>query len=214
MSIKSTIGRYSARNVTLWGLIFNAYGLRPNSHIPRGLAGWAESAQFDLEAKMNDDTSAALQKLSHEKQEEKRNRMLQLLLEDRFKLRVHHESREGQIYSLVVGKKGFKLKELPASALPQGRSWNSGQISIRGGSIANLVFCLSDVLDREVVDRTGINGKYDFMLKWTPDEQQGESDAGPTILTALQEQFGLRLESAKGQVDTLVVDHVEQPSVN
>jgi uncharacterized protein (TIGR03435 family) len=68
---------------------------------------------------------------------------------------------------------------------------------------------LSDVLGRVVVDRTGLARKYDINLKWTPDEQQGSADAGPSIFTATREQLGLKLEPAKGLVDTIVVDHIE-----
>ena len=75
-------------------------------------------------------------------------------------------------------------------------------------------FILSDVLGRAVVDKTEIAGKYDIALTWTPDELQGASDAGPSIFAAIHEQLGLKLESAKGPVDIIVVDHVEKPSEN
>ena len=78
----------------------------------------------------------------------------------------------------------------------------------------NLAFILSDALGRKVVDITGVTGKYDIDLKWTPDDQQGKPDAGPTLFTAIEEQLGLKLEAAKGPVDTLVVDHIEKPSEN
>ena len=77
-----------------------------------------------------------------------------------------------------------------------------------------LVMCLSDVLSRRIVDKTGLTGNYDIDLKWTPDDQQGTSDAGPTLFTALAEQLGLKLDATKGPVDTLVVDHVERPTEN
>ena len=192
MSVRTSAIGFSARNITLWGLIFNAFDVRPNDPIP-GLPGWAETTQFHVEAKMDDDTAAALQKLPREKQDEERHLMLQSLLADRFKLHVHHENKERPIYALVVAKGGFKLKEAPASEAGHGSSWGSGRIDVRDGLIGNLVFCLSDVLGRVVVDKTGIAGKYEIALKWTPDEQQ---------------------ESTKGPVDIIVVDHVEKPSDN
>ena len=85
---------------------------------------------------------------------------------------------------------------------------------MRTGPIGSLVFVLSDVLSRNVVDKTGLTGNYDFDLKWTRDDQQGTPDAGPTLFTALEEQPGLKLVSAKGPVDTFVVDHVERPTEN
>jgi uncharacterized protein (TIGR03435 family) len=78
----------------------------------------------------------------------------------------------------------------------------------------NLVMCLSDELGRNVVDKTGLTGHYGIDLKWTPDDQQEKPDAGPTLFTALEEQLGLKLDAAKGPVDTLVVDHVDKPSEN
>jgi len=213
MSVSSPPGRFSARCVTLWGLIFNAYAVRPNDPIP-GLPGWADSAQFDVEAKMGDDTIAALQKLAREHQAEQRNLMLQSLLADRFKLRIHHETIERPIYSLVVAKGGFKLRGARVGDVDRRIVWGSGRIDLRSGSIANLAFILSDVLGRAVVDKTEIAGKYDIALTWTPDELQGASDAGPSIFAAIQEQLGLKLESAKGPVDIIVVDHVEKPSEN
>jgi uncharacterized protein (TIGR03435 family) len=72
----------------------------------------------------------------------------------------------------------------------------------------------TNLVGRIVVDKTGLSGNYDIELKWTPDDQQGTPDAGPTLFTALEEQLGLKLVPAKGPVDTFVVDHVEKPSEN
>jgi len=213
MSVGSGGDRFSARCVTVWGLIYNAYDVRPSVPIP-GLPGWANSTPFDVEAKMDEDTFAALQKLPMGQQNEQSQLMLQSILADRFKLRVHHETIDCPIYALVVAKGKFKLKELPESEIPHGSSWGPGQIDVRGGPIKDFVFCLSDTLGRVVVDRTGLKGKYDIALKWTPDELRGTPDAGPSIFTALQEQLGLKLARTKGPVDILVVDHVEMPSAN
>jgi uncharacterized protein (TIGR03435 family) len=73
---------------------------------------------------------------------------------------------------------------------------------------------VSQSTGRTVVDKTGLTGNYDIDLKWTPDDQQGTPDAGPSLFTALEEQLGLKLVPAKGPVDKLVVDHVEKPSEN
>ena len=85
---------------------------------------------------------------------------------------------------------------------------------MRTGPVRSLVFALSDLLSRNVVDTTGLTGNYDIDLKWTPDDQQGTPDAGPTLFTALEEQLGLKLVPAKGPVDTFIVDHVERPTEN
>jgi uncharacterized protein (TIGR03435 family) len=213
MSISSPSGRFSARCTTLWGLIYNAFPVRPNSSFP-GLPGWANSAAFDVDAKMGDEALQALRKLPPEKQMEISQQMRQAILADRFQLRVHHETREGQIYKLILAKSGFKLKEAPASDRDDGSSWGNGKIQVNSGSISRLTFVLGDVLGHDVIDETGLIGKYDIVLTWTPDDQQGAPDAGPTLFTAIEEQLGLKLVSAKGPVDVIVVDHVEHPSEN
>jgi uncharacterized protein (TIGR03435 family) len=213
MSFAPSPGRFSAKCITLWGLIYNAYAVRPNDPI-KGLPGWAESAPFDVEAKMDEDTVAALGKLSPEQQDEQHKLMLRALLGDRFKLRIHHETVERPIYELTPAKGGFKLKEAPATDAGGGMSWRPGRIDIKKGSIGGLAFTLSDLVGRMVVDKTGITGKYDIALQWIPDELQGTPDAGPSIFTAIEEQLGLKLEATKGPVDIVVADHAEKPSEN
>ena len=74
---------------------------------------------------------------------------------------------------------------------------------------------LTDVLHRTVIDKTGLTGNYDLALKWSPDDSPSEeTDSDPSIFTAVQEQLGLKLQPAKGPVDTLVIDHVEMPTPN
>jgi len=192
----------------------NAYSIKPNVAIP-GIPAWANSVLFDVDAKADDETTAAVEKLSQDARSTQTQGMLQSLLADRFKLRVHNETREGPVYDLVIAKDGFKLKEAPESERPGGYSWGNGMIQVRKGSIESLVFTLSDSLtDRPVIDKTGLTGNYDIDLHWMPDDQQGTPDAGPSLFTALQEQLGLKLVPAKGPIETFVVDHVERPSAN
>jgi uncharacterized protein (TIGR03435 family) len=214
MSIGGNGRHFSARCITVWGLIFNAYKVQSLHDHPPGLPDWADSAVFDIEATTDDDTAAAMQKLSPKELEKLKNQMLQALLVDQFKLRVHYEARIQPINQLVITKGGSRLKPWRAGQQPLGTSWGSDRIRIKGGGMDNLAFILSDALGRKVVDTTGVTGNYDIDLKWTPDDQQGKPDAGPTLFTAIEEQLGLKLEAAKGLVDTLVVDHVEKPSEN
>jgi len=213
MSVSSPPGRFSAQCTTLLGLLFNAYPIKPNVTIP-GMPGWGNSSLFDVEAKADDETAVAMVKLPREDEWKQEQLMLQALLADRFKLRVHHETREGPVYQLVVAKGGFKLKDAPDSEHEGGYSWGNGEIQVRKGPIGSLAFSLSDLLGRTVIDKTGLTGKYDIALKWTPDEQQSADDAGPSLFTALEEQLGLKLEPAKGPVDVFIIDHVEKPSEN
>jgi len=209
-------GRYMAVCTTLWGLIYNAYQVRSFQDYPPGLPAWADKDRFDVEAKADDDTVAAMQKLSGKEQEQFTRGMLQSLLADRFKLRVHYESMLQPVYELVLAKGGSKLKPLPAEQKPGWGKFDHGELILHGRSIAEFAHFLSvsQSTGRTVVDKTGLTGNYDIDLKWTPDDQQGTPDAGPSLFTALEEQLGLKLVPAKGPVDKLVVDHVEKPSEN
>jgi uncharacterized protein (TIGR03435 family) len=176
--------------------------------------------------------------------------MLQSMMADRFKLALHHDTKEMEIYALVVAKSGLKIHEAPipppdstppgppeppkpGGPPPKGGIWMTGrgQVNVTGASLAMFANVLSMQLGRIVVDKTDLKGNYEFTLKWTPDEGQDgmfkgagdgpsrdnapPSDAtGPSIFTAVQEQLGLKLESQKGPVDMLVIDHVERPSAN
>jgi uncharacterized protein (TIGR03435 family) len=96
----------------------------------------------------------------------------------------------------------------------------SGKSTMETADLSALVFQLSSQLGRPVVDKTGLTGKYEIKLEWTRDQGPGSNDStstdssGPSIFTAVQEQLGLKLNSTKGPVDTLVIDHVEQPTAN
>jgi uncharacterized protein (TIGR03435 family) len=151
--------------------------------------------------------------------------MFQALLEDRFQLRVHTETRELQQYKLVIAKSGFKLrerKEEASGAERAGTTVGRGLIQGYRVSISNLAGFLTGELGRLVVDGTGLTGNYDYKLEWTPDESQPNSGgdappadaAGPTVFTAVQEQLGLRLEPVKGPVPVVVIDRVVKPSDN
>jgi len=214
MSAGGSPGRWSFRCTTLLGLLMNAFPIKYSVTIP-GMPSWGDSTTFDVEVKADDETALAQRNLSNIEQDNQRQLMLRALLADRFKLRVHTETREEPVYNLVIAKNGFKLKEAPEAEEAGGSSWGNGRIQVHKGSIDRLAFMLSDDLaGRAVIDKTGLAGKYDIDLKWTPDDQQGTPDAGPTLFTALEEQLGLKLVPAKGPVDVFMIDHVERPSEN
>ena len=233
MRVMNQPDRYSATNVGLKQIIQNAYGLKMPDMIS-GLPGWADSAAFDIEAKMDAETVAALKTMPKEQAGEQQRQMMQAMLADRFKLRVHHETKELPIYSLVIAKGGFKLKDAdPNNTYPDGikgpegnsrpgmMRMSRGKLTAQAIGMAQLATNLSMQVRQLVVDNTGLTGKYDLTLQWTPDDMSSghedsatTMDSGPTIYTALQEQLGLRLDSIKGPVETVVVDHVEMPSEN
>ncbi len=213
MSFAAPPGRLTIRCYQLRRLLFIAYSIRLDPTI-RGMPSWGDSAHFDIDAKADDATTEAMKKLSEKEQSNQAQQMLRALLADRFRLKAHTETRQGPIYNLVAAKSGFKLKPTHEGEQPGGYySCGSGRILIREGPISSFVFCLSDgIAGRTVIDKTGLAGNYDIDLKWTPDDQQSADDAGPSLFTALEEQLGLKLESAKGPVDVFVIDYVEKPS--
>lgn len=215
MSFQSPPGRLMIHCYDLQRLLFVAYNIRLEAKIP-GMPGWGYSIPFDIDAKADETTTDAMNRFTEGKQRIQTQRMIQEILADRFKLRVHTETRERPVYDLVIAKRGFKLKPTQMGDQPDGNySWGSGRIQVRGGPIASLVYCLSEGLaDRIVIDKTGLTGNYEINLTWTPDDQQGTPDAGPTLFTAIEEQLGLKLIPSKGPVDTFVVDHAEKPTEN
>ena len=208
--------RFSMTNMGLKALIQNAYGLKMQEMIS-GLPGWTDSASFDIEAKMDAETIAALKAMPKEQADEQRRQMMQAMLADRFKLKVHRETKELPIYSLVIAKGGFKLKEADPNNTyangikgPDGVSragfmrMGRGELTGQGFEMSGFANLLSMQVHRLVVDTTGLKGKYDFTLQWTPDEMEGghgeastTASTGPSIYTALQEQLGLRLCSRR-----------------
>ncbi len=169
--------------------------------------------------------------------------MLRGLLEERFQLRTHFESREQPIYALVLsdenGELGPQLRRRTvecaaiaagtATGEPCGGQIVPGRVFSRGVSIPQLVSGLARLMPnvgRLVVDRTGLTGTYDLDLTWTPDQLPSADrntmpmptapidPNGPSLFTALQEQLGLKLESARGPVPVLMIDSVDLPTAD
>ncbi len=228
-SVHTTSDRYAATNVSLKNLLAYAYDLQSEDLIS-GLQGWAGSARFDIEAKVDAEDVAELKKMSRDDAANARRMMMRAMLADRFRLKAHAETREEQIYVLVVAKGGSKLKGAdPTDSYANGlkgrdggpsgggsMSVDNGHMVAQGISIETLAGNLSYRLHRMVVDKTGLTGKYDFTLDFPKDDVSNDPQeaAGPSLFMVLQETLGLKLESTKGPVAGLVVDHVEQPSEN
>jgi uncharacterized protein (TIGR03435 family) len=154
--------------------------------------------------------------------------MLRQLLNERFRLVFHHAPKEFPVYALTIAKGGPKLKDSTTfpDATPEGspplvfalfpeRATRSALCHYRG--VASIL--QRSPLDRPVLDRTGLSGRYDFDLEFTPNETvwdgqilRPQSAERPGLFTAIQQQLGLRLEATKGVVDALVIDTVERPS--
>jgi len=238
-------GRFTAINMTLKGLVQFAY--RVQSFQVTGGPDWMDSDRFDVVAKGDEKDDAF--------SGDQRGRptitqlMLRALLADRFKLAVRNEPRDQQTYALILaradGRLGSDLRrsttdcaEVNPQALDKARAGDRsavtcgirmglGTMTMGGATLSQLATTLSGLMDRSVVDRTGLEGTFDGSLKWTPDQstpglavKAGFAPAGlvdpngPSLFTAVQEQMGLKLDSRKGPVDVVVIDRAERPVEN
>jgi uncharacterized protein (TIGR03435 family) len=185
-----------------------------------GGPGWINAATWEVTAKV-DQPAADWSTLRNEVRNRIEQQRMQAVLAQRFALQCHFETKELPVYNLVLGKGGSKLKATPSDAATKnsldlnGRN-GENRAEAKGVTMAPVVAMLTQSLGRTVIDKTGLTGLYDFTLTYTSDVDAGSpaSDApsGPTIFTALEEQLGLKLESAKGPVQILVIDHIEKPT--
>jgi uncharacterized protein (TIGR03435 family) len=187
-------------NVTVRACVRKAYGLRV---FPPPQPGDPLSTErFDIIAKASGDAS-----------EEHTRLMLQTLLEERFKLVVHRETKELPVFALVVGKKGPKFRQVKDDGSGAEIAGGDGhQIKAHHISMKLLAGALQGYVGDPVLDETGLTGIYDLNLDFTVDENI--SAEGPRIFEAVQDQLGLKLEARKGPVEVIVIDHIEKPSAN
>jgi bla regulator protein blaR1 len=204
-------------------LIEAAYGL-PFSSGNRILGGpdWMrnESDRYEVTGKIDDAHYAAIQQMSPAQQQEQVSWMEQSLLADRFKFRAHIETREMPRYALVVAKGGSKLERAQGDAKSQlsfGRNGQENELGATAVSIEELARSQFLRIDKsQIVDRTGLQGRFSFTLKFSNAVVGGTQDDSnaPELPTALQEQLGLKLVPENGPVEVVVIDHIERPSEN
>jgi bla regulator protein blaR1 len=218
----------TASGVTLKRLIEVAYNM--NGFQLAGGPDWVSSETYELQAKMDESTVEALKKVPREQMNEQRRMMVQLLLAERFNLKVSHSSKELPIYALVVAKNGPKFSESETiDKAKTGFSDHDGDVTVTALTMGRVAQWLSRIAGRKVVDKTGLQGQYDFKLHYDDRTQslvatapaEGSAgtaappdSSGPSIFAALQDQLGLKLESQKGPVDTLIIESAEKPSPN
>jgi uncharacterized protein (TIGR03435 family) len=226
---------FSARNLTLMNLVKAAYGIPFGTTDSRitGAPKWLDSEKYDVEAKIDSAAVDELNKLSPDQRTLAQRQMLQALLADRCKMMIHRETKDLPIYSLVITKNGPKLVEAnpdEVTSISASRDGASEIITGKARSIADLARWLSVSLGCPVLDMTGLTGKYDYKLEWTPDDSPAQTvpgsasdrtpplasadSIGPSLFTAIQEQLGLKLVAGKGPVEIIVIDHIERPSGN
>jgi uncharacterized protein (TIGR03435 family) len=223
--IQRAYNRYASGQLT-------AYGVIPIEGGP----DWIHSEAFEIDAESDGHPSFQMME----------GPMMQAILEDRFKLKIHRETRQGPVYELVLGKGSPKLKPFqegscipvaagrPLPPLPADRGHYCrnmvfpGGVDFEGGTLSMLAGLLNLILDRPVIDKTGITDYFQIRLVFSPDDsgarRPAAADPGapaevrapdaPGIFQAIQEQLGLKLAPARGPVDVLVIDHVERPSEN
>jgi uncharacterized protein (TIGR03435 family) len=200
--IKRTGGSWIIENVSLKRLIGMAYGVAEGRDYLLKGPDWMDTENFDISAKFPLGTSDSQVLL-----------MLQRLLDERFKLKLHRESREFSVYALVIDKRGSRLNPT-ATPGPYKFSARAGHAVGKSVSLAQLADRLSKEVGRQVVDFTGLTGQFDLTLDWRPEAEQAEKPGTvsdrPSIFSALPEQLGLKLEPRRVSLDVLVVDAAEK----
>jgi uncharacterized protein (TIGR03435 family) len=200
--------RVSAKNMTLRGLIRLAYNVKGFQVI--GGPKWLDSSHFDIEAKTTPTVSIADRRL-----------MLRALLNERFSLGVRRIAREASLYSLEVSSGGSKMRSVNDENFT-GFRIGRGQLSAQNATIAALANVLSNWLDRPVVDKTGLIGRYEVHLTWAPEDSESHVEGqaeitdrpGPALFRLIQDQLGLVLRAGKGQMEVIEIESAELPQPN
>jgi uncharacterized protein (TIGR03435 family) len=223
--------QFHARAHAVKVLIQLAYGFAPFEI--SGAPDWIATSLYNVDAKCDHSVDDQLAKLTDDQAKLEKEHMLQALLADRFHLKAHWEARQTSVYALVVAnpnqKSGAKLQptkiETPDPDIPnapppetrgpdiQNRTDAHGHVmTVRYLTTKGMAGLFGAMLQGNVVDKTGLPGRYDFTLQYT--YQSSDPDSYPTLTTAIQEQLGLKLQSTHGSVDVLVIDHIDRPTDN
>jgi bla regulator protein BlaR1 len=190
-------------------LIQSAFNLSIGSeNLIIGAPAWAnsEADRYEIQAKIDDASFAAMQKMTPEQQREQVALMEQSLLADRFKLKVHFETRDLPAFALVVAKGGAKLTPAQEGEHPQ---LSSSSTETTGTAVTLYDFARSPLLrpnGRIVINQTGLEGAYDFTVKGEPGPDP------PSFFTLIEEQLGLKLVPTKASVEVIIIDHIEKPT--
>jgi len=209
-------GLFRSVNISVRSMMLGAYRSAGGWLFPSQIVGgpaWLSTDRYDITARVGNELAT----LPQAELFGKLPLLLQSLLEDRFRLTVHHETRSLPVYVLTLANKDGRLgPQLRASSPDCAADPNkcaihflTGHLSGGGIDLENLTRILSGPLERLVVDHTGLTGRFEFDLEWSPDQSASDK---PSIFSAVQEQLGLRLESVREPVDVVVIDHVERPT--
>ncbi len=217
MSIKFLPGgRLVARNATLRVLIKIAYDL--NDDQLSGGPAWAPFKRFDIDAKTDSPTDGA--GMTTQESQHYNQLLMRGLLDDRFHLKLRSETRDMSLYALVVAKSGLKLTKSASTDAVAHVNAHAGLIVGVNATMDDIARELSDKVSHPVENRTGLDGRYDFKVEWTPDSSLGSvgaadsGDSGVDLFTAVQQQLGLKLEPRKSAAAYEVIESAEVPAEN
>lgn len=203
---------FEMQNLEIHSVVIQAFPVRSGDQIV-GWPAWTNSERFDFRAKMDAETADEFHKLRGNDASNMWRLMMRQLLEDRFVLKYHIEKRELPIYELVVAKHGPKMKT-SAPDEPGTSMMSPGKLSAHHNQASDPSGILSGIVGRTVIDKTGLTATYDIDLTWAWNDDPSAGETGPSVFTALEEQLGLKLDSAKAPLDVVVIDHLERPSEN
>ena len=211
---------FRARNFNVYDLIGFAYGLHTKQVV--GGPEWLDAQLFDISGVPDVEGQPSMAQM---------NMLMESLLTERFQLKFHYEKRELPVYAITV--KGAPKMDVSKASADAGSGFGFrrlGDLRVRNMTMAEFAKWMQrSVTDRPVVDQTGLKDRYDFSLKWTPDDSQfaqfrstgavpqvnpDDANAPPSLYTAMQEQLGLKIEPTKAMDEVMVIDHVEKPSEN
>lgn len=235
-------GRFIATGAPLTVLIGYAY---PGTLVDfSSKPAWVDTDLWDIEAKAPEGSVPPRTRIPDFTKPDVMNLMVQSLLEDRFQIKTHRETREVSMYEVTAAKSGVKMKlsedqtpPAPPDGPPRPGTAPRGAMRMARGdflgsavSMENVVLMIGQLTGRRTIDKTGVTGLYDFHLQWAPDtfsaplpfEPRGitapppppADPAGPSLITAIEEQLGLTLRSTKGPVEVLIIDRLQRPSFN
>jgi uncharacterized protein (TIGR03435 family) len=208
----SSDARSFSTNMSLARIIQYAFRIQIADELI-GVPNWARNAQFAINAKTSESIASQLDHLPSDVQQQQIRRMVQGLLVERFGLQYHRQTKVLSVYSMIIAKGGLKMQR--SQSMAQSKvSLTHDQFNGKGVDVTNLVRTLSNITGRLVVNDTGLTGRFDVSLNWTPDMDSDTTDGEPSLFTALQEQLGLKLQSKKEEREVLIVDHVESPTPN
>jgi uncharacterized protein (TIGR03435 family) len=207
--VNTRLNTLDVKNMTPMELLRNVFDV--SERRITGLPEWTKHMRLDIDAKTLDTDTARLRNLTGAQ----RRAMMLALLVDRLGLKWHNEIREMPSYELVVASGGPKLKLTLATGQNSGISVNDTRFRLTNVLVSDLAVVLSDKLERPVVDKTGLSGRYDVVLEWSPDQAGPTSlDASPPLVTVLQEQLGLKLKRSTDPVQIFVIDRLTPPAAN